>query len=1023
MRWLMNRMVAWFGLGLACFGTAAAQSARIAAADLAAARAAAVGEVVQFERLPLGPQRYAQVAMRRVELYAPDAVLWLDDGRSLTPLPRSTHLAFLADHASDPAAPRLGLLLAPDGRAVEGTLLADDGRLYHLRGTPFGGELELELSDAQTDARGASIDFACENGIGSREMRVQALTGLAAPPVLPDGPGINAASRTATVAIDSDVEFLSVKFAGNTTNANNYLAALFTGMNVIYERDLDVTLLQGNTFLRTSDSYTASATDDQLDEVGEFWAANNAGITRAFVAFLSGKSPNANSSAGIAWVIGENNMCTQRNITFPGCSDGTCTAGHYSVSQVFLFAGATASSDLLVVPHEIGHNFGANHTHCSNVATGAGPTGSATIDQCFNSESGCFSGTKVCPAPSTVNGVSNVRGTLMSYCHLSGIAGCTSSQVFATGHRTLLDSVADANVTSGCFAPVAAVNQAPVLNAINNPAAILEDAAQQTINLSGIGDGDAGATQTLTVTASSNNTALIPNPAVTYTSPNATGSVSYTPVANASGSATITVTVTDSGGTANGGINSTTRQFTVTVTAVNDAPSLNTIANPGAVLEDAGQQSVSLTGIADGDPEATQTLSIVATSSNTGLIPNPTVSYSSPNANGSLGFTPVANASGTATITVTVSDNGGTANGGVASFSRQFTVNVTPVNDAPTLNAITNPAAINEDAAEQTLSLAGIGMGNGDSGQVLTLSATSNNTALIPNPTVSYSSPNATGSISYTPLANQSGTAVITVTVTDNGGTANGGDNAISQQFTVNVVAVNDAPTLNAIPTPAAILEDDFPQIVNLSGIGAGPGDPAQQLTVTATSDNTVLLPHPSVNYSSPGSLGSITYSPNGNQSGLATVTVTVTDNGGTANGGVSSSSRQFTVNVLPVNDAPTLNVIPTPAIIPIGSGAQIIALAGISQGSGDPAQVLTVTASSNNPTLIPNPVVTYISPGATGSISYTPVAGQQGSATLSVTVTDNGGTGNGGVNSITRSFSQTVAGGGEVPIFADGFE
>ena len=49
------------------------------------------------------------------------------------------------------------------------------------------------------------------------------------------------------------------------------------------------------------------------------------------------------------------------------------------------------------------------------------------------------------------------------------------------------------------------------------------------------------------------------------------------------------------------------------------------------------------------------------------------------------------------------------------------------------------------------------------------MTATSSNTALIPNPTVTYTSPDATGSLSYQPVANQSGTAVITVTVRDAG--------------------------------------------------------------------------------------------------------------------------------------------------------------------------------------------------------------------------------------------------------------
>src|SRR5262249_41615050 len=67
---------------------------------------------------------------------------------------------------------------------------------------------------------------------------------------------------------------------------------------------------------------------------------------------------------------------------------------------------------------------------------------------------------------------------------------------------------------------------------------------------------------------SSDNPGLIPNSgapgggglAVDYTSPNGTGTLSYTPVANASGTATITVTVADgSGGTVS-------RSFRVSVT-------------------------------------------------------------------------------------------------------------------------------------------------------------------------------------------------------------------------------------------------------------------------------------------------------------------------------------------------------------------------------------------------------------------------------------------------------------------------
>jgi hypothetical protein len=98
------------------------------------------------------------------------------------------------------------------------------------------------------------------------------------------------------------------------------------------------------------------------------------------------------------------------------------------------------------------------------------------------------------------------------------------------------------------------------------------------------------------------------------------------------------------------------------------------------------------------------------------------------------------------------------------------------------------------NAGTQTVSLSGIGAGGGES-QVLAVTATSSNPSLIPHPTVSYASPNATGSLSFAPAHNAIGTAIITVTVTDDGGTASGGVNSVScsfmQRVGVDVIFIN----------------------------------------------------------------------------------------------------------------------------------------------------------------------------------------------------------------------------------------
>ena len=97
--------------------------------------------------------------------------------------------------------------------------------------------------------------------------------------------------------------------------------------------------------------------------------------------------------------------------------------------------------------------------------------------------------------------------------------------------------------------------------------------------------------------------------------------------------------------------------------------------------------------------------------------------------------------------------------------------------------------------------------------QMLQVTAVSSNTGLIPNPAVAYTSPNATGTLTYKPVADQSGTAIVTVTVKDAGldgnlGTAD--DGMVSQSFTVTVTAVNDAPTVKA-PAQVSTKQDvDF---------------------------------------------------------------------------------------------------------------------------------------------------------------------------------------------------------------------
>jgi hypothetical protein len=127
------------------------------------------------------------------------------------------------------------------------------------------------------------------------------------------------------------------------------------------------------------------------------------------------------------------------------------------------------------------------------------------------------------------------------------------------------------------------------------------------------------------------------------------------------------------------------RDLDLPVAIVNHPPTLDLISDLPPIPEDSGPQTVYLSGILSGINES-QVLTVRAVSSNASLIPDPTVQYTSPDQSGTLILTPVANQSGTATITVTVQDNGGTAGGGIDSVVQKFKVTVLPVNDPPSFN-------------------------------------------------------------------------------------------------------------------------------------------------------------------------------------------------------------------------------------------------------------------------------------------------------------------------------------------------
>jgi VCBS repeat-containing protein len=170
-------------------------------------------------------------------------------------------------------------------------------------------------------------------------------------------------------------------------------------------------------------------------------------------------------------------------------------------------------------------------------------------------------------------------------------------------------------------------------------------------------------------------------------------------------------------------------------TTAEDTPLI--VAAPGVLANDSDP---------DGDPLAAV------------LVSGPAHGTLTLNANGAFTYTPAANFNGTDSFTYRASD--GTTNSNLATVTQT----VTPVNDPPTVT-VGSPGNCGGDdnSGSFLLTLADPDTALAD----LTLSATSNNEQLVPNANVALSGSGPSRGVSIAALRGGTGTAVVTITVSD----------------------------------------------------------------------------------------------------------------------------------------------------------------------------------------------------------------------------------------------------------------
>ena len=285
----------------------------------------------------------------------------------------------------------------------------------------------------------------------------------------------------------------------------------------------------------------------------------------------------------------------------------------------------------------------------------------------------------------------------------------------------------------------AAGNQAPSIDPIADQATDENTEKETSVTVSDPDDAAADITLSARVSA---NADLVQSLSVSGTGSERT--VTVTPAQDRSGTATIELTAKDPDDAV------ATRSYELTVNAVNDPPTIAAIDDQST---DEDVPATATVTVSDTDHAPEQITLSGRAITNAELVES--VTFSGSGAERTMTVTPAADRSGTATIEVEATDDGGAAS------TRRFTLTVTPVNDAPVAR---DDAARTEAGTPVTIEVAA--NDTDVDGDTLTATATGARPA---GGEVSCSG----GACTYTPRDDFSGEDSFGYSVSDgNGGTA-----------------------------------------------------------------------------------------------------------------------------------------------------------------------------------------------------------------------------------------------------------
>lgn len=221
----------------------------------------------------------------------------------------------------------------------------------------------------------------------------------------------------APIGIETDYETFE-HFNNSTSETIAYVAALMGAVSATYQSEIDIQLQVNFWHIWTTpndpyfDEGSGSQTAVRLQQVRSHCQAEHADLERTVFHLIC----KANFG-GRAYL---NALCS--------------TSIGYGVSGIhgsYTYPNSSRTWDWNVVAHELGHNFGSHHTHCT-----VSPFWETPLDSCYSGEGGCYTGPEI----------PRDNASLMSYCHLGpGSIGLTF------GHQPVRDVIRARAEAAACI--------------------------------------------------------------------------------------------------------------------------------------------------------------------------------------------------------------------------------------------------------------------------------------------------------------------------------------------------------------------------------------------------------------------------------------------------------------------------------------------------------------------------------------------------------------------------------------------